>query len=296
MKILITGGTGLLGREISKQLLAKGHEVVFLSRNPKKDSIIPQFEWAPEEEYLDPLALKGVDCVINLAGAPINHRWTQDYKKQIISSRTASLKSLYKSLISEKHQVKMLISASAVGYYPHSFTEKYQEEDSPGSSFLSNVCKDWEKAALNFEQLNIKTSIIRIGIVLSEKGGALKEMLKPFKLGLGSPLASGKQWMPWIHIQDISGIFIFIAENERAGIFNGVGMEGIRNADFSKLLAKSLRKPYFAPNVPRLALKILMGESSAIALHSTNVDSGKIQKAGFEFKFKKLEAALKDLT
>ncbi len=295
MKILITGGTGLLGGEISKQLLAKGHQVVFLSRNPKKDSAIRQFKWLPEKGDLDVEALQGVDCIINLAGSKINHRWTNEYKKQIINSRTDSLNTLYKFLDKEKNQVKFLISASAVGYYPHSFSKNYTEEDAPGDSFLSDVCERWEAAALKINELNIKTSIIRIGIVLSKNGGALKEMLKPFKLGLGSPLANGEQWMPWIHIQDLSRIFIFIAEHEIQGIFNGVSPEGIRNKDFSKLLAKVLGKPYFAPNVPKLALKIIMGESAAIALHSTKVSSEKIQKAGFEFKFEKLETALKEL-
>lgn len=295
MKVLITGGTGLVGGNISQQLLSKGHEVVFLSRNPT-DSAIPQFKWDPERAYLDKNALEGVDTIINLAGAPVNANWTSEYKNEVLKSRIDSLKTLYQALEVEKHNIKNIISASAVGYYPDSYTEIYSEEALAGNSFLSKVCEKWEKAALKFENINIKTSIFRIGIVLSNKGGALKEMIRPFKLGLGSPLGNGKQWMPWIHLEDLGSLFVFAAEKKLIGTYNAGGLLANRNEDFSRDLAKVLSKPFFMPNVPKFVLKIIMGESSAIALSSTNVDTRKIREAGFEYKFKDLESALKDLS
>lgn len=295
MKVLITGGTGLVGKEISKQLLSKNHEVVFLSRNPNPNSKIPQFKWDPEKFFMDLDALEDVEIIINLAGTPVNGKWTSSYKNEILKSRLDSLSTLYQSLEANEHKVRKLISASAVGFYQDSFDEIYREDAKAGNSFLAKVCMKWENAALKFENLNIQTSVLRIGIVLSTEGGALKEMIKPFKLGLGSPLGSGKQWMPWIHIEDLAGMFIFLMKSDSIGIFNGGGFEASRNKDFSKTLAKVLGKPFFAPNVPKFALKLLMGEASAIALSSTNVDSMKIINHGFEYKFKELKPALENL-
>lgn len=295
MKVLITGGTGLVGQEISKQLLANKHEVVFLSRNLKPDSSVPQFQWDPEKTFLDKNALFGVDTIINLAGAPVNARWTSDYKNEILKSRISSLNTLYNVLESGNHNVKNLISASAVGFYPDSLTEMYSEESKPGGSFLSTVCEKWEEAALKFENIKVKTSILRIGIVLSPDGGALREMIKPFKLGLGSALGNGKQWMPWIHIEDLGRMFVFALEKDLQGIYNAGGKKAKRNKEFSKILAKVLSKSFFAPNVPKFLLKLIMGESAAIALSSNLVSTEKVRNAGFQYKFEELESTLSDL-
>tara|TARA_R110002072_G_scaffold70522_25_gene170250 strand:- start:2277 stop:3173 length:897 start_codon:yes stop_codon:yes gene_type:complete len=295
MKILITGGTGLIGQQISKQLLEKNHEVVFLSRNPKTGGQIQQYPWDPEKNYLDPLAINGVDTIINLAGASVNKRWTSEYKKEILKSRTDSLQTIYKILESSTHQVKHIISTSAVGYYPDSLDDLFSETDNPGSSFLSKVCRKWEAEAVKFERLNINVSIIRIGLVLSMKGGALEAMIKPFKYGFGSALGNGKQWMPWIHIEDLSKIFLHISEKSLAGIFNGGGLNPVRNTEFSRTLASVMKKPFFMPNLPSIVLKLIMGESAEIALSSTKVDQKKIRESGFEYRFKDLRSALEHL-
>lgn len=295
MKVLITGGTGLVGKEISKQLLANKHEVIFLSRNPKSDSSIPQFQWDPQKNFIDKNALVDVDTIINLAGAPVNAKWTREYKNEILKSRIDSLNTLYHVLESENHTVKNLISASAVGFYPNSLMEMYTEESDSGNSFLSKVCEKWEKAALKFETINVNTSLLRIGIVLSTEGGALKEMIRPFRLGLGSALGDGKQWMPWIHIEDLGRMFVYVSEKKLQGIYNAGGKEAERNKDFSRVLAKVLSKPFFAPKVPKFLLKLIMGESAAIALSGNLVSSEKIRQAGFQYKFEVLETALEDL-
>lgn len=297
MNVLITGGTGLIGQEISKQLLAKGHIVKWLSRHPKNNSLgIDEFKWDTEEKSIDLKAFKGVDTIINLAGAPINARWTHSYKREIISSRVNSIYLLTKIIKDHNFQVKTFISASAVGFYPHDYDKEHNEEHEAGLDFLSEVCKQWEEAVHQSHMSDMRTLICRIGIVLSNEGGALAEMVKPIKMGFGAPLGNGKQWMPWIHIKDIAGIFIFLAEQSKLeGIFNGVGPSNITNAALTKDIAQVMGKPQFLPGVPGGLLKLALGEMAKMTLVSNKVSNAKIVEAGYEYHFNDVESALKDL-
>src|SRR5690606_37407761 len=199
MKILITGGTGLIGTEISKQLLERGHTVVYFSRSPRKNNLdIKEYAWDVDKGTYNQAAFDGVHAIINLAGAPVAKRWTPQYKSEILRSRVDATRLLYTAV--QKHNVplKTFVSASAVGYYSNDFNKTHNETDAPGRDFLSLVTQKWEQEAQNFSKLNIRTVRIRVGVVLSNDGGAFPLIAKPIKLGLGSPLGSGQQWMSWI--------------------------------------------------------------------------------------------------
>lgn len=297
MRILITGGTGLIGTEITKQLQDKAHEVIYLSRNPGSNSMgAKEYAWDPETGKIDLKAFEGTDAIINLAGAPINKRWTPSYKSTILRSRVDGTRLLFNTVQKHQFPIKAFISASAVGYYQHSYTKMHSVEDPPGSDFLSLVCQKWEQEAQNFEQLNIRTVRCRIGIVLSEKGGALPEIAKPVKLGAGAPLGKGKQWMPWIHLQDLAAVFTHTLENENCeGVYNAVGPYNVTNDEFTKAVADVLHRPYFMPAVPAFALKLALGEMATTALISTKVDNNRLSKSGFSYRFSDLKEALQDL-
>lgn len=297
MNVLVSGGTGLIGREISKQLLDKGHEVRWLTRQPGNNKFgIKEFQWDTDKGTINAEALKGVDTIINLAGAPLTERWTPEYKSEIIRSRVDSVRLIHEAVRENDIPLKNFISASAVGYYPDDPEKEYDEGDAPGSDFLSLVCQKWEQEAQNFEHMDVRTIRCRVGIVLSTKGGALPKLVKPIKYGAGAPLGSGKQWMPWIHLKDVAGQFVFLAEhNTPSGVYNAVGPYNVTNEQLTKAAAHVLGKPFFLPNVPKTALKIALGEMAKMVLISNKVSSKKIEDAGYSYKFKKLEAALQDL-
>lgn len=296
MKVLITGGTGAIGKEISQQLIANGHQVVFLSRDPKANKLgIPEFKWDVNKGEMDASALEGIHSIINLAGAPINGKWTPQYKSEILRSRVDSTRLLFQTVRKEGIKLQSFISASAVGYYSSDYLKEFTEEDKAGNDFLSTICSKWEHEAKQFKLLDTRTTILRIGIVLSQTG-ALAEIAKPVRLGVGSPLGNGKQWMPWIHIRDVASMFVKAVENENlTGVYNATGPYSVTNAELTKACAKVLNKPLFMPNVPSFALKLLLGEMASIVLASTKVSSEKIQNAGFEYQFPKLENALTDI-
>lgn len=298
MKILISGGSGLIGREISKQLINKGHQVAWLSRSPQKSpSHIQAFYWDPDLMEIDEEAIQFADAVINLAGASIAERWTPQYKNTILRSRVDGTRLLYNRFREDGKSLKAFISASAVGYYPNSEEEIFTEESAPGSDFLSLICQKWEQEAQNFEELNTRTVRLRIGIVLDPDEGALSQMAAPLKWGFGAPLGSGKQWMPWIHRNDLAAMFVYAIENESVttGVYNAVGPKNLRNAELTKILARVLNKPLFLPPVPAFMLKLLLGEMAAIALASTKCSNAKICSTGFQYRFTSLESALKEL-
>ncbi len=236
--------------------------MVYLSRSAGKNQFgISEFEWDPDVGTIDRKAFDNVEAIINLAGAPIFKRWTPEYKSEILRSRVDSTRLIFNTLQKIEHQVKTLVSASAVGYYPSSFEKEWTETDPPGSDFLSLVCQKWEQEAQHFEELGIRVVRNRIGIVLSKKGGALPQIAKPVKFGVGAPLGSGQQWMAWIHLQDLAGIFIHTLENETmSGPFNAVGPHNVTNKELTKKCAAVLNKPFFMPNIPKFALKLAMGE------------------------------------
>lgn len=295
--ILITGGTGLIGSHLTKLLLDKGHKVRYLSRDPDQSGPVPMYEWDVKSGTIDKRAIEGVDAIIHLAGAGIaDKKWTKERKKVILKSRTESTKLLNKTLRENENQVKTFISASAIGYYGHDTGGVWKKENSRfGDDFLATVTKEWENSVgeLPDELRKVK---IRIGIVFSDEGGALAEMVKPIKWYVGAPLGSGDQYMSWIHIEDLCRIFAFAVENDALiGIYNATAPNPATNKEVTKKAAKALGKPLFLPNVPGFVLKIALGEMASMVLGGSKVSCEKIQEDGFEFNYPELEPAVNDL-
>jgi uncharacterized protein (TIGR01777 family) len=297
MRILITGGTGLIGKVLSQNLLEKGHGVSMLSRNPRPMGKIQMFPWDPDKGYIEKKAFEGIDSIIHLAGEGIAEmRWSEDRKKAIIHSRTDSIRLIYKTLSTLQHSVKTCISSGGIGYYGNRGDEWLSENDSPGKDFLSLSCMEWEKAVDEGESLGLRIAQLRVGMVLSREGGALKPLENLTKYYLGSPLGNGKQWMSWIHIRDLSQIFIQAVENSNyRGLYNAVSPEPVTNRDFTRELAHAMHKPLILPPVPSFVLKAVLGEMAEVILDSNRVHVGKLLNLGFEFEFKTLPRAFKDL-
>ena len=299
MRVLITGATGLIGSKISQLCRDKGMQVHYLSTSKDKlenKEDYKGFYWNPNNNEIDSEAIKGVDAIINLVGASIAERWTPEQKKAILKSRTETAHLLYKCLQENEHQVKNLVSASAIGIYPSSLEKLYSEEDKGvDDSFVGEVVVKWEEAVDNFKDLGIEVAKIRIGLVLAENGGVLQKLKEPVNFNVGSPLGSGKQWQSWIHIDDISRIFLFALENHLTGIYNAVAPNPVTNKELVNEVASQMGKPVWLPNVPKVALKLVLGEMSHIVLSSHLVSSDKIEQEGYNFKYVNLAKALEDL-
>ncbi len=298
-KILITGGTGLIGQELSRKLLHKGYEVSVLSRNKKTDAGIKTYHWDLLNNEIEKEAIETADYIIHLAGANIaDKRWTEKRKQVIVDSRVKTAELLYNKVKKSKSRPKAFISASAVNYYGTLTSDRiFNEEDPPAGDFLGETCRKWEQAAKRFEESGVRTVIIRTGIVLSGKGGALAKMLKPVRLGLGAPIGSGRQYMPWIHIDDLCNIYIKAIEDKKMkGAFNAVAPEHTTNKEFMKTLARVHNKPFLAPNVPAAVMKILLGEMAGLLLKGSRISSHKIRSAGYKFLYPGLESALAQQT
>jgi uncharacterized protein len=293
-KILITGGTGLVGRRLTEMLVAAGHEVRLLSRRENLNAFIPRYYWNPIKNEMDASALHGVHVIIHLAGASIaDHRWSHKYKQTIIESRTKGLELLAKQIEKDKLPIEQLISSSAVGYYGAKTTDRiFLEKDLPHTDFLGRVCLDWEQASQQIQNLGIKTSILRVGVVLSKQGGALKKLSGLTKLGFGSAIGSGKQWMPWIHLDDLCAMYMHLLDNGLSGVYNASSPDHKSNKDFTQELAQELNKSIWLPAVPGFMLKLFLGERAAIALEGSRVDAGKIVDSGFNFSYPLLHQAL----
>ena len=249
--------------------------------------------WNPSKNEIDTDCIKDVDAIINLVGATISKRWTDTYKKEIILSRTQSTQLLFNTLQNNPHHIKQIISASAIGVYPDSLTNYYTEDEtSISSSFLGQVVEKWEHAVDAFKEIGVEVTKVRIGLVLSKKGGALPQMAKPFKFGLGAALGSGKQWQSWIHITDLARLFLHVLEEELTGVYNAVAPNPETNQALSKQIAKTLNMPFFLPNVPRFVLKLVLGEMHILLFESQRVSSKKIEDTGFDFKYYNLKNAL----
>ena len=265
MKVLITGATGLIGSEIVALLLQNGIKVNYLTTSKEKIEHQPNyngFYWNPECGSIDENCFIDVYAIIHLAGASISKTWTPKYKQEIIESRVISSNLLYSVLKSNPHQVKKFISASAIGIYPDSLKQIYTEDFTQfNNSFLSNVVVKWEESVMQIERLKIDVCILRTGLVLSLKGGALAEIIKPTKFGLGAAFGSGKQMQSWIHVHDLAAMYLFAVQSDIKGIYNAVGPAPIDNQELTSAIAKTLNKPFFLPNIPKFILKI--------ALHST---------------------------
>lgn len=296
--VLISGGSGLVGKQLSKKLAQRGYHVAILSRSASSNGGIKHFRWDIEKGYIDPVAIEKADVVIHLAGANIGEkRWTKQRKQEIVESRVKSGQLLFNHFSKRKKPLKAFISASAVGYYGAITNEKiYTEEESAHTDFLGETCRQWEAAANHFQDAGVRTVIYRSGVVLSESGGALEKMAKPVKLGIGSALGSGKQIVPWIHIEDLCELFIKAIEDEHfKGIYNAVAPEVINNKEFTFELATILKKPFFMPKVPKAVLRMILGQMADLVLEGSAVSSDKILATGFQFKFQTLKKALKDL-
>jgi uncharacterized protein (TIGR01777 family) len=289
-KILITGGTGLVGKRLTDMLIDKNHEVVILSRNPKNKN---EFKWDVSSNYVDEKALINTDYIIHLAGAGIaDKRWTEKRKQIIIDSRVKTTNLLFDKITALKINLKGFISASGVGYYGAVTSETiFEETDKVGTDFLGDVCYKWEKAAHQYSTKNIPVTILRTGIVLSKKGGALDKMKTP----IISPLGDGKQYIPWIHIDDLCNLYTAAIEDNLTGVFNAVAPEHHTSNSFSKALAKSIKRPYLGIGVPRFMLKILFGEMAIILLKGSRISTKKIEKNMYSFRFSNLQKALNDL-
>lgn len=296
-KILITGGSGLVGTQLTELLLSKGHSVAHIGRSSRTGKL-PSFVWDVENRKFDLQALQGVDTIIHLAGAGVaDKRWTEKRKKEILNSRIESTALLFKVLKESNHSVKTVVAASAIGYYGFGMGEEIVEEESkPGTDFLSQVTKQWEQESDKISALGIRVVKIRIGIVLSEKGGALPEMAKPIRLGVGAVLGTGKQYMSWIHLDDLCEMFArAVDDSKMVGAYNGVAPNWVTNAELTKAIAKKLKMPLLLPPIPAFMMKLIVGEMAVIILNGSKVSSNKIQQLGFKFKYLSLDDALTDL-
>lgn len=299
MKVLITGATGLVGKALAHHFLNADWSIHYLSTSKSKinsEKNLKGFYWNPKSGEIDTQCFEGVEVIVNLAGANVAEKWTPEYKKQILNSRLDTLNLIFDTLVNISHDVKQIVSASAIGIYPHSYINKYKENATNlNNDFLGNVVQQWEKAADRFDLIGITVTKIRIGIVLSKDGGALLKMASPIKKFIGAPLGSGKQWQSWIHIKDLAGIFKYVIDHKLSGVYNGVAPGPVKNRRLTRALAKYLKRPLILPPVPEFVLRFLLGEMSQIVLASNRVMSDKIEKAGYNFKFKKIYTALKDL-
>ena len=273
MNIAITGASGFIGRHLMKSLAQAGHSPHALTRH------------APPVES---------DVVIHLAGEPVAQRWTPAAKQRIRESRVAGTRNLVDALGRLPRRPEALICASAIGYYGSRGDEILTESSAPGNGFLPEVCKAWEKEAQAAESFGIRVVRVRTGLVLAAGGGALQRMLPPFRMGVGGRLGSGRQWMSWIHLEDLTAMFQFTVESQVRGPLNGVAPQPATNSEFTRELARILRRPAVFP-VPEFALRLLFGEMADVLLASQRVVPAAAQAAGFRFRFPQLPPALADL-
>jgi uncharacterized protein (TIGR01777 family) len=294
-KILITGGSGLVGTQLSEQLTKDGHEVSHLSRTIG-GSNYPTFKWDLKKGFIDEEAFVGLDHIIHLAGAGVaDERWTEKRKKLILDSRVDGVRLLYDYVSKLDVKLKSFVSASAIGIYGGDTGDVLLKEDSPyGNDFLAEVVKSWEAETDKFSKIT-KVAKVRIGIVLSEKGGALPEILKPIKLYAGAPLGTGEQYLSWIHINDLCAIFAYIVSNNLEGVYNATAPNPVTNEAMTKAIAKTVVKPLFLPNVPAFVMNLMLGEMAQIVLGGNKVSGERIIQTGFRFEYDLLQDALRDL-
>jgi uncharacterized protein (TIGR01777 family) len=296
--VLITGGSGLIGRYLTSALLEKGYKVSHLSRNTNQFGKVRVFRWDPEKGILDPLVFEGVDYIVHLAGANIGEkRWTIKRKREIINSRIDSAKMLHKVITENNIPVKAFISASAVGYYGSVTSDKiFKENDPPANDFLGTVCRKWEESADLFSPAGIRVVKIRTGVVMEKSDSALAKMMLPAKFGFLVQTGNGRQYMPWIHITDLCNIYLkAISDQEMNGVFNAVSPQHVTHKEFVKTLGQVIGKPVFPVPVPGLILRALLGDMSDVVLKGSRITSEKIIKSGFTFNFSTLEQALKNV-
>lgn len=299
--VVITGGTGLIGRHLTDHLLQKGYEVIILSRQGRSVDTdrLSYAVWDPAKGTIDEAAVRKADHIIHLAGAGVaDKRWTPQRKLEIAESRRSGASLIVKALKEIPNQVKTVVSASAVGWYGADTAESRQKgfsEDAPADKhFLGETCRMWEAAIAPVEQLGKRLVKLRVGIVLSEDGGALREFSKPVKMGIAAIFGSGEQVVSWIHIEDLCRMFLFAIENEKlSGVYNAVAPQPVTNKALVLALAQKLRGKFFVPvHIPSFLLKVVLGEMSIEVLKSTRVSSEKIRGGGFTWLYPSVTAAL----
>ena len=295
MRLVIAGGTGFIGSALCARLIDLGHSLTILARTRSPGPILSNKDWiiwqpgspGPWEEAID-----GVDGVINLAGEPIARRWTQSQKERIRKSRVDTTRDLVTAIRKAKAKPKFLLNSSAVGYYGPRGDEPITEDAGPGSDFLSRVCIEWEEEAKKAEAFGVRVIRLRTGVVMGRGGGALAKMVPPFKLFIGGPLGTGRQWMSWIQMEDEIGLMVHLMERpEVRGAINATAPGPVTMKEFCQTLGRVLRRPSWAP-VPAFVLRVLMGEMSDMVLTGQRVLPGKAQESGYAFKYPNLLEAL----
>ncbi|MGW9686985.1 TIGR01777 family oxidoreductase [Flagellimonas sp. 2504JD1-5] len=300
MKVLMTGATGLIGKTIINALKKKGIAVNYLTTSKRKivdAETLKGFYWNPSKGEIDLACFEDVVAVINLAGSSIAKRWTNRNKNRILNSRIESLETLYVGMKQiDSSGINSFVSASAIGIYPNSLSSFYNEEITDvDDSFLGKVVKEWEKKMDAFQDFGCNVAKIRIGIVLSNLGGALPKMARPIRNFVGASFGHGQQWQSWIHVDDLAQIFVFALENNLDGTFNGVAPNPVTHAKMTKQLAKVLERPLILPNIPRFVMYMLLGKMAYLLFTSQRVSSKRIENKGFQFQYPNIGQALEQI-
>jgi uncharacterized protein (TIGR01777 family) len=291
--IAVTGATGFVGGNLLKRLAAGNQRVRALGRRKPEEPNVEFFRWESSDASAPVSAFEGCDAVVHLAGEPLSQRWNTEVKQRIRSTRVDGTRSIVRGLLAAGTPPRTLISASAIGYYGDRGDETLTETSSPGTGFLPDVCAEWEAAALEAGNGGVRVVLLRLGIVLGPAGGALARMRTPFRMGLGGPLGSGRQWMSWIHISDLVELILFgLMQDTLAGPVNAVAPGAVRNAGFTKALGDALRRPAVFP-VPAFGLKLMFGEMASVMLGSARVVPEAAAAAGFRFRYQEVGAALR---
>jgi uncharacterized protein (TIGR01777 family) len=296
MNITISGASGFIGRRLLKSLAKAGHSLHVLSRHAGTNlpAGVRISTWDPLKGPPPAESLREADAIIHLAGEPVAQRWTAQAKRRIRESRVAGTRNLVEALVTLTQRPEALICAAAIGYYGSRGDEVLTESSAPGSGFLPEVCVAWEREAQAAEALGVRVVRVRMGLVLDAGGGALQRMLPPFRMGVGGRLGNGRQWMSWIHLEDLAALFQFAVESQVRGPLNGVAPNPVTNSDFTRELARALGRPAVFP-VPGFALRLLFGEMADVLLDSQRVAPGAPEAAGFRFRFPQLAQALAGL-
>jgi uncharacterized protein (TIGR01777 family) len=300
MKILIAGGSGLIGRALISQLIKPGHQIILLTRTPDKVDNLPPFvqiqAWDGKTTTGWGNLINDVDAIINLAGAGIaDARWSEARKRLLISSRVEPAQAIVAAVKAATNKPKVVIQSSAVGYYGTDLTQRFTEQSPAGDDFLADLCQQWEAAAAPIAEMGVRLVIARTGVVLSLDGGAFPKQLLPFKLFAGGPVGSGEQWFPWIHINDVAAALThLLTANTTAGPVNLTAPNPLTNAEFSRTIGKVMGRPAFMP-APAFAMRLLFGEMATILLDGQCVLPHALNNSGFTFQYADAESALKDL-
>ncbi len=294
--VLVTGASGLIGRRLTEILLQKGCRVSHLGRD-RRTGTVPSYRWNPETGYIDIDAIRGIDTIVHLAGAGIgDKRWSASRKKEILESRVKSTALLRDALATHPHGVKTVIAISAIGYYGRGDeTRNFTEEDGPGDDFLSSVVVDWERETQRLVSDGLRLVTLRTGVVFSDRGGALPEIMRPIRFGVGAALGTGKQLLSWIHIDDLCEMFAWAIERPVSGVFNAVASYPISNAELTRALGRRMRRPLLLPPIPAWLLQVALGEMADLVLYGNRVSCDKVIRSGFAFRFPECEKALDDL-